>query len=165
MAKRACEAPGRRTHESRAGQTIVEVSLVIPWIFFLFLGIFDFGFYAYAAICTQNAARAVALSAAQPIPTDTPCNVALGELRGLPNVTGASCNALPVIVSVTPLSTTATTLANGASVRCADCDQNASSTSSLASVTYQTVPLFPIPGVLTGQLTLTRVAEVRNITQ
>ena len=28
-----------------------------PWIFFLFMGTLDFGFYAYAIIATQNAAR------------------------------------------------------------------------------------------------------------
>jgi len=30
-----------------------------------------------------------------------------------------------------------------------------------SSVTYQTMPLFPIPGVLTGRMTLTRTAEMR----
>ncbi|HEY3376701.1 MAG TPA: TadE family protein, partial [Armatimonadota bacterium] len=60
----------------RRGQAMVEVTLMAPWIVFLFIGIFDFGFYAYAAICTQNAARAVALASAQ-TSVDTPCNVAL----------------------------------------------------------------------------------------
>jgi hypothetical protein len=30
-------------------------------------------------------------------------------------------------------------------------------------VTYQTFPMVPIPGILTGQLTLTRTAEMRVI--
>ena len=29
---------------------MVEVALLSPWIFFLFVGIFDFGFYAFAVI-------------------------------------------------------------------------------------------------------------------
>ena len=56
-----------RRNKGQSGSSIIEVALLSPWIFFLFVGIFDFGFYAYAAICTQNAARAVALAAAQPV--------------------------------------------------------------------------------------------------
>jgi len=135
---------------------VVEVALMAPWIFFLFVGVFDVGFFCYAAICTQNAARAVALSYAQSS-TVTPCNVALGELTMLPNVNGGSCNALPVQVAVTKL--------NGSA--CAD----SATTSGLlyattpfcvqSSVTYQTIPLIPIPGIMTGRMTLTRKAEMR----
>jgi hypothetical protein len=32
---------------------------------------------------------------------------------------------------------------------------------SSASVTYQTIPMIPIPGLLTGRLTLTRTAEMK----
>ncbi len=51
--KQTCPTSKRR----QRGGSLVEVALLAPWIFFLFVGIFDFGFYAYAAICTQNAAR------------------------------------------------------------------------------------------------------------
>jgi hypothetical protein len=30
------------------------------------------------------------------------------------------------------------------------------------SVTYTTIPLIPIPGVLTGQMTITRVVQMRS---
>jgi len=43
------------------GSAVVEAALMMPWLAFLFMGVFDFGFYAYASICTQNAARAVAV--------------------------------------------------------------------------------------------------------
>ena len=56
-----------------------------------------------------------------------------------------------------------TTLTNSTTPACADCSLDASATSAQASVTYQTVPLIPIPGVLTGRMTLTRVAEMRVI--
>ena len=33
-------------------------------IFFLFVGVFDLGFYTYAAVCTENAARLASLQTA-----------------------------------------------------------------------------------------------------
>ena len=163
----------RKRRES--GSSIVEVALLAPWIFFLFVGIFDFGFYSYAAICTQNAARAVALAAAQTATAAvTPCNAALGEMRMLPNVgynPGFSCGSgttvtqsAPVAVCVGALSKTAATVCGLPSAVCADCTLNTAATSQFATVTYQTIPFVPIPGLLTGQLTLTRGAEVRQTT-
>src|SRR5205809_4591375 len=46
----------RKSQQSR-GHAVIEVSLMAPWIFFLFMGTVGFGFYASAAIATQNAAR------------------------------------------------------------------------------------------------------------
>jgi Flp pilus assembly protein TadG len=157
------------------GNSIVEVALLAPWIFFLFVGIFDFGFYSYAAICTQNAARAVALTAAQTATsTVTPCNAALGEMRMLPNVgytPSFSCGSgtsvtqsAPVAVCVGSLSNTAATVCGLSSAVCGDCALNNAATSQFATVTYQTIPFVPIPGLLTGQMTLTRGAEVRQTT-
>jgi hypothetical protein len=49
---------------------------------------------------------------------------------------------------------------------CADCAfaYKGAATSYEAVVTYQTIPLVPIPGLLTGQLTLSRRAEERVTT-
>jgi Flp pilus assembly protein TadG len=141
---------------NQRGNAVVEVALMAPWIFFLFLGVFDVGFYCYAAICTQNAARAVALSHAQTSNLDK-CTIALGELHTLPNVNGGTCGALPVVVTVTEL--------NGS-----DCaDKGVGTAVNFAAVpfcvqsavTYQTIPLLPIPGVLTGRMTLTRTSQMR----
>src|ERR1700688_1032897 len=91
------------------GSSIVEMALLSPWIFFLFVGIFDFGFYAYAAICTQNAARAVALAAAQTASASvTPCGAALGEMRMLPNVGYAPAATKCSVVAGAPAVTQAT---------------------------------------------------------
>jgi Flp pilus assembly protein TadG len=143
------------------GNAVVEVALMLPWILFLFVGIFDFGFYSYSAIATQNAARAVALAAATANSTDTDCNVALGELHGL--------LGLPAVCTALPLTVTTTTLTSATTPKCADCDATICPSpcvakSILATVTYRTVQFAPIPGVLAGQVTLTRTAEVR-ITQ
>ena len=45
----------------RSGNSIIEVTFMMPWLLFLFVGVFDFGFYSYALIATQNAARAAAV--------------------------------------------------------------------------------------------------------
>ena len=121
-----------------------------PWIFFLFVGVLDFGFYAYAAIATQNAARVGAMytSSSSTLAADATgaCSYVLEELRQLPNIRNSvtTCAALPVVV-------TAQLLSPG--VDGAD--------ASRVSVTYQTIPMIPIPGVMTGRFTLTRNVEMR----
>ena len=141
---------------NQRGNAVVEVALMAPWIFFLFLGVFDVGFYCYAAICTQNAARAVALSHAQTSNLDK-CTIALGELHTLPNVNGGTCDALPVVVTLTTL--------NGSA--CPDAGLGSATTYAgttfcvQSAVTYQTIPLLPIPGVLTGRMALTRTSMMR----
>jgi hypothetical protein len=158
----------------QSGSAIVEASLMVPWIFFLFVGVLDFGFYAYAAICTQNAARAVAVSQATGnVFGASICQVALGELQQLPNMAGvSSCGTYPtaptqsspVSVCVATITTAGAVPSNcSAATTCADCTLNTSSSSIQATVQYQTVPLIPIPGILMGQMTLTRTAEVRVI--
>jgi hypothetical protein len=130
------------------GHAIVETVLMAPWVFLLFLGIFDVGFYAYAVISTANAARVAALATSS---SDTSaadaglaCGYALPELRALPNIGTAitTCGALPLIVTAT-------------SVVGPDGDP-----ASKVSVTYQSIQLFPIPGLM-GQLQVTRSATMR----
>jgi Flp pilus assembly protein TadG len=128
----------------------VEVALLAPWIFFLFVGVLNFGFYAYALISIENAARAAATyTASNPVladNTDSACRYALAELSGLPNTrTLTSCNALPVQV----------TAEKG---QCPSLD--ADSLCSTVSVTYQTIRMIPIPG-LAGQMTITRFVQLR----
>ena len=81
----------------------------------------------------------------------------MAELHTLPNVNGGSCSALPVVATATKL--------NGSS-----CPDSALPSGLLyagtpfcvqSSVTYQTIPLLPIPGVLTGRMTLTRTSQMR----
>ena len=119
-----------------------------PWIILLFLGVFDFGFYAYAAISTEHAARVAALytssSVSNQSDTTGACYYALQALQDLPNVGSGvtTCTALPVQV-------------NAAAVTGPD-----GAPASQVSVTYQTVPLFPIPGLM-GQMTITRTVQMK----
>jgi Flp pilus assembly protein TadG len=120
-----------------------------PWIMFLFVGAFDWGFYAYALISVQNATRVAvqytSLSTANSTDAATACSYVLSELRGEPNVgtSVVTCNALPVIVTATR--------ANGPDAAPA----------ATVTVTYQTVQLVPIPGILAGRFTLVRSANMR----
>ncbi len=124
----------------------------MPWIFFLFVGVFDFGYCSYALISVQNAARVAVLNTAQTSGSAgdgaAACGFVRQELGTMPNAAAFSsdCSALPLIVSA----------AQVAGVSSAD-----GSPASQVSVTYQTIPLIPIPGLLTGQLTFTRTVQVR----
>lgn len=132
----------------RRGNAVVETALIMPWLLLLFLGVFDFGFYAYAAITTAHAARVAALytssSPSNAADTTGACYYALQALQDLPNVGSGvtGCTALPVQVTATAVSG-----ADGAPA-------------SSVTVIYQTVPLFPIPGLM-GQMTITRTAQMR----
>lgn len=128
------------------GHAVVEIALMSPWIFLLFIGIFDFGFYAYAGIATANAARVAALYTSYDISTATDsagaCSYALEELRKLPNTrTLTNCSALPVTVT-------------------AEIWNVAGEPSTRVTVTYRTVPLIPIPG-FAPTATITRRAIMR----
>ena len=120
--------------------------------------IFDFGFYAYAFIGVENAARAGVLKTAVNSSTATEqvgaCRIALDALRGLPNL-GASftsgCSSGPV--TVTAAYCDATTLCPGGAGS-AD-----GGPASVVTVTYRMPALFRFP--LRPALTITRSAHMR----
>jgi Flp pilus assembly protein TadG len=140
-----------RAHRRRArsGVAVIEVALLMPWVVFLFIGAFDFGFAAEALITTQNAARAAALytstSSATAADATTACGYAIEALRSNPNVNTAvtTCTALPV--TITAQSITGVDGQPATRVR----------------VTYQSMMLLPIPGIFGGQFTVTRQVDMR----
>jgi Flp pilus assembly protein TadG len=138
------------THRNpRRGHAILELALIAPWFYFLAVGALDWGFYSYALITTESAARVAAnyTSGASSTLSDTTgaCAAVLGVMRKLPNVSAGitTCNALPIKVTAT-----AGTGPDSAAI-------------STVSVTYQSIALIPIPGILTNQLTVTRSVEMR----
>ncbi len=161
-----------RIKNSNRGSAVVEAALMMPWLAFLFVGVLDFGFYSYAAICTQNAARAVAMSQVIGVASDI-CTVARGEMQFVAGMGGVtSCQTYPTApTNAVPLSVCVATITNSganpsncsAATSCADCGLDNAATSVQATVQFQTVPLIPIPGILMGQMTLTRTAEVRLV--
>ena len=69
--------------KSRRGQAALEMALLGPWFFFLSIGALDWGFYSYALITTESAARVAAeyTSTATATLSDSSgaCTVALGS--------------------------------------------------------------------------------------
>jgi len=129
------------------GHSVVEVALLAPWIFFLFAGTLDLGFYAYALIATQNAARAGAEYTSKSTKTSTDstgaCQYALIGLQAMPNVRSlSSCSGAPLTVTASQVTGIDGKLASS------------------VSVTYQTNYFIPIPGVA-GQMNVTRAVQMR----
>lgn len=95
---------------NRRGNSVIEVSLMAPWILLLFIAVFDFGFYVYAAISVENAARVAALhtSSAPTLAGDssTACFYAMQELQRTANVAALpanfGCGANPLVVTASP---------------------------------------------------------------
>jgi uncharacterized membrane protein len=166
----------RNLNRNRKGSAVVEAALMMPWVLFLFVGVLDSGFYTYAAMATQNAARAAAIQSANSGGTLTGvrlCQIVKNEMGLMPNVglvgtcaasQAAVSNASPMWVCTgNPLTNTASSQCGQPARICADCTLDTTARSIQAVVTYQSIPLVPIPGILVTQLQLTRIAEARVI--
>ena len=146
-----------RARKSRSGHAVVELALMAPWLFFLFVGALDFGFYMYSFISVQNAARVAALKTATLYDNYLQalvdpgavkphvCSSVRDELKKLPNFAAlpADCNGSPLDVQVSPF----LDVSGKPALRVA--------------VLYETIPLVPIPGLLPGKLRMTRTASMR----
>jgi Flp pilus assembly protein TadG len=136
-------------NQKRRGTNIIEFALLAPWYIFLFVGAIDYGFYSYGLVAAQNAARISAMycsaSSATCSSSTVACGYALDQLRGMPNVGTAlsTCSASPLVV--TPSVITGIDGASATSV----------------TVTYTSPQMIPIPGVLPGQLTITRTVQMK----
>jgi Flp pilus assembly protein TadG len=137
----------------RGGQSLVEFMMIAPMFLFLFIGAFDWGFFAHGLISTENGARVGALYYVQAGAASVDTGAAackpyvLQEMRTAVNI-GASlttCTALPVIVTASKI-TGPDGAANGA-VK--------------VTVEYQTQNLIPIPGLLNSQYTFYRVVKMK----
>src|SRR5438132_90893 len=141
-----------RRHRQRGG-AMVEMALLAPWVFLLFIGALDWGFYAYALICLQDAARSAALyTSTRPAyatdPSNVACTIALAEMQKLPNVGSSAsppCSTNPILTA---------TYITGA-------DSPDSNPAAKVVVTYQTIRLISLPGLLNNQYTITRVVKMR----
>jgi Flp pilus assembly protein TadG len=147
---------GKR-QKSRKGHAVVEVALMSPWIFLLFAAVLDLGFYCYAMIAVENAARVGARYATQTWGSAQDsigtCKAVLNEMRSLPNIGESFVTAG---VCSPPVTVTATRYEGDS-----NCPEYNSGGGPLArctkvAVTYTTVPMIPIPGIM-GQMTVTRV--------
>jgi Flp pilus assembly protein TadG len=142
-------------NKRRSGCAIFEFSLLMPWYVFLFVGALDYGFFAYSLIASQSAATVGALYCATSSSTvsdsTTACGYALDQLRNLPNV-GSSLTSCGTGSTVSP---SAPVAVSASSATGPDFNPAASVT-----VVYLTPMLISIPGVLPGQVTITRTVKM-----
>jgi Flp pilus assembly protein TadG len=137
--------PGKR---SQRGTSLVEFVLNFLLLFYLFIGVIDFGFFGSAAIEIQNAARVGALytssAAAHDADQTGACTRILAELQALPNYSSmpSTCNAAPLTVTAGTVTAPDNT------------------TASKVTVTYQSLQLIQIPG-LPSSLSISRWVEMR----
>jgi Flp pilus assembly protein TadG len=144
-----------RRRRQRGGSAL-EMALLLPWYFFLFVGTFDWGFYAHALISTEAAARTAVLYTSQSVATASDqadaCTLANEEMRIVPNISNSDATTC----TSSPLSVTAVQAGVGQTVGSAD-----NLPASQVSVTYTTLSLIPIPFVLANKATFVRVAQMR----
>lgn len=140
----------------RKGSSAIEFSLLLPWYVFLFVGAFDYGFFAYSLIATQTAASVGATycstSASTSADVSNACGYVIDQLRNMPNVGTAvtACGTGTTVTSSAPIAVTASSITGP--------DGNAAAS---VTVVYLTPQLIPIPGLLPGQLTITRTIKMR----
>ena len=132
----------------RNGNSLVEFCLLLPWYFFLFVGSYDFGMYSYSLIAVEDGARVAALNASRDSTSAgdsaTACGFVLDSLRNLPNI-GSGVTSCTSPVTVTAVSGTGPDGAAG----------------TVVTVAYTSPQLIPIPGLLPGQLVITRIVKMR----
>lgn len=138
---------------SELGSAVVELTLLLPWFLFLFVGTINLGFYGYALISLQSAARVAALYTSSTTTTATDsaiaCFYAVEELKDNINMSGiTTCGG------ASPVTVTATQMTTGTS-------PDGSNTTAQVTITYTTPQMFPIPGVMSGQFTITRTVKMR----
>jgi Flp pilus assembly protein TadG len=128
----------------RRGMAMVEVSLILPVISFLFVGAMDLGYFAFSLISIENATRVAALYTSTGSATSSDsagaCRYVLAEMNTVPHngTISSTCSSGRLTVR-------AASVRGPGGIAC-----------SRVSVTYQSIALIPIPGVLANQFTWTR---------
>jgi Flp pilus assembly protein TadG len=136
----------RKLTKKTRGAAMMELALLSPWVIFLFIGVLDWGFYAYSIITLENAAR-VAATYASSGNTGSVCTVLLNEMSSLSNMQGVTTcgGSSPVAYSKSDITGP---------------DNNSAIS---MSVTYTTPTMIPIPGLLAKQFTITRIVKMRSV--
>lgn len=139
----------RRGRHSNRGAAIVEAAFVLPFLLFLLVGAYDWGFFSYAMIVTQDATRGAALYTSTSATTSNDsagaCNYVLANFSSVPNIgaTVTSCGTSPLVVTASQIS--------GPDGKPA----------SSVTVTYTCMQMIPIPGLLSGQPTISRTVQMK----
>ena len=154
---------GRRNKSAR-GNAFVEVALMAPWIFLLFLAIFNFGFFAYAGISVSNSARAAVLEMGRrnsnSLDQVLACSIVKKELEYLPNSVAWRAGGADTACDRAPLVVTVGNAGSAIPGKNPDGTDNGALLAARVRVTYTSIQLFPLP-FLQGLMTLSRKAEMR----
>jgi Flp pilus assembly protein TadG len=146
LQKRPLVEASRRANQR--GQAVLETALLLPWLVYCFVGAFDLGVYSYAMISAENAARVVGMyaSASTSVASNPTlaCTYALAELQDSPGVgSTSSCSATGVV------NVTTSYLSAGADGLPA----------AQVSITYKPSVAITLPGIMNGNLAITRTVE------
>jgi Flp pilus assembly protein TadG len=127
---------------------MVEFALLVPWFIFLFIGVLDMGFYNYALITAQSAARTAALFASANSSNSTDsinaCISVYDQLTSNINLTGAT-----TCTGTSPISLTLGTPTGPDTLP-----------SATVTVRFNTATFIPIPGLLPANIPVTRSAQM-----
>jgi len=131
---------------------MIEFAMLMPWYVFLFVGAYDYGFYAYSYIAVENAARVGAMycsgsSSVAGACSSSACTYALAQLKNLPNV-GSSMSTCDTTVTVSSSLLTGANSPDGADA-------------ASVTVTYTTPSLIPMTNLLPGTITFSRNVTMR----
>lgn len=87
----------RQHRTAERGNALVEFALLVPLLTLMFVGLLQLGYYSYALISVENAARSAAMrnSFGKDTATDqaSACEVATEELAGILHWSGAPANS------------------------------------------------------------------------
>jgi Flp pilus assembly protein TadG len=139
----------KRKQGVQRGAAMVEAAFVLPFLIFLLVGAYDWGFFSYALIVTQDATRGAALYASTSTTTASDsagaCNYVLANFSAVPNIgaTVTTCAAPPLVVTAS-----AVTGPDGKAA-------------ASVTVTYTCMQMIPIPGLLSGRPTISRTVEMK----
>jgi Flp pilus assembly protein TadG len=133
---------------SKKGSSAVEFAILVPWFVFLFIGILDMGYYNYALITAQSAARTAVLftssSTSASTQTAAACSYVYDQLTMNINLMGATTCSSPSPISLT------TSVGVGP-------DGNQAST---VTIQFTSATLIPIPGLLPANVPIVRTAQM-----
>ncbi len=128
-----------------------------PWIFFLFVGVFDLGFYSYDAIAVQNAARVAAMAGAlgsgAPQQAAT-CNLVVAEMNSLPGAQAYVPGTYTCPYDVAPTDTQRIAINTPTTEVESD-----GSTAVVITVMFKPLGMIPIPLVFNGPNIIYRTAK------
>ena len=146
------------------GNALIEFSLLLPWYFLLFTGVFDFGFYVVGLIGVQNAVRvAAAHTSANSITASDQlgaCTLAIEQLRALPNIGSSysgSCGSGPLILTAT--------YCDGSTPCQGSTDSVDGGPATYVTVSYQVPPMFMMPIGRVQTISMSAEQRLRDLQQ